>query len=196
MSSSAPIAGHMKALLHHIKSVRNEVQKLDKPSAEDLIHYQQHLRTIEHHKHDGVWCGKLSTHLVPNGQAEVQAAFQEAHDLIEKKLQQSETEVVDPAADEELSLISAITLQVNEVLSELKRLQYEGNVNTAAILPVSQTIAHSHSCSSPAGRSLTVRGTDVRPASAIRFCAQCGKLKSEHLCLLRNCPLVHSVLTT
>ncbi len=49
-----------------------------------VLGYQQHLRVIEGHKHDGVWCGNLAQGKVPEGQAALNELFEEASALASK----------------------------------------------------------------------------------------------------------------
>ena len=89
-SSSSALTGHIGALLAHVKSLHHELLKLSKAgalTAEQIQPFQDHLRTIESHKHDGVWCGNLSAGQVPHGQAQVQEQFQETMDLVQSLLE-------------------------------------------------------------------------------------------------------------
>lgn len=72
----------MASVTSSVQAVFNELtHEGARASPAAIIGFQKHLRNIEGHKRDGIWCGNLRAGVVPEGQDELNELFEKASAL-------------------------------------------------------------------------------------------------------------------
>lgn len=84
-AQQAAVASFMASVTSSVQAVLNELtHEGARASPAAVTGFQKHLRVIEGHKKDGIWCGSLRAGVIPEGQAELNELFEKASALADE----------------------------------------------------------------------------------------------------------------